>query len=204
MIANRLDLSRSHVVGVSREGFVAEQFVRRCQDRLLTLARFGPPARCSSRCTRRCRALPPRRPGGLRPVRAPQVREDLRRGVRPVDGTRAPRGDAAPVPRTPCRPGLQPDRSRRRRIGSLRLATTIAAVARHPHAHAPRAGRRGPREFADTAERDLFDPAGHLGASDPGAGHLVYLEEPDVFWPALRAFMTATRTDCPSPAASTG
>jgi pimeloyl-ACP methyl ester carboxylesterase len=28
-----------------------------------------------------------------------------------------------------------------------------------------------------------------------GSGHVVYLEKPDVFWPTLRAFMTAKRTD---------
>jgi pimeloyl-ACP methyl ester carboxylesterase len=29
----------------------------------------------------------------------------------------------------------------------------------------------------------------------PGSGHVVYLEKPDAFWPRLRAFMAAKRTD---------
>jgi len=207
MIANRLDLARLHVVGVSYGGFVAAEFARLYQDRLLTLTLSG--ALLSHEVLfEMYEAL------SLRFYRAGPAAFELYTHYmyEKIFGEAFLRA-------------VGPDRleAMRQRFYE-RYVNRIFSLVRLTEAQDPFFAALDDNlpQYRAIRTPTLVMP----GAEDraiplsmqrkictilpdtrwlpvPGAGHVAYLEKPELFWPALRAFMTAKRTDFPYPDAST-
>ncbi len=101
---------------------------------------------------------------------APRLQRPLRG---PHRGQRAPHEGAGPVLRGP-----------RGERGVLRG---------HPVPGPRPRGRRGPRDSAAPARKIPSVILHAVYEEIPGAGHVVYLEKPEVFWPRVRAFLDGAR-----------
>ena len=199
MIANRLDLARLHVVGVSYGGFVAEEFARLYQDRLHTLTLSGI-LLSHERLFEMYQAI------SLRFYRGgPEIfdlythymyekifGEDFVVAVGPqrLDTMRQRFYDRY-VDRAFSL--IRLTEAQDRFLAALDANLPQYRAIRTPTLIMPGGDDRAiplpmQRKICGILPDTRWMPI-------PGSGHVVYLEKPDPFWSTLRAFMTAKRTD---------
>ena len=199
MILNRLDIDKAHVVGVSYGGFIALDFARLHQDRLHTLALSGI-LLTHEVLFEMYEALSLRFYRGGRDVFELYTHYMYEK----IFGE----DFVATVP--PDKLDLMRQRFVDRyqdRIHSLVRLTEaqdpwFAALEGH---EAEYRAIRTPTLIMPGAEDRAIPPwvqekIGHILPNArfepiPRSGHVVYLEKPEVFWPRLKAFMAAKRTD---------
>jgi pimeloyl-ACP methyl ester carboxylesterase len=199
MIVNHLELPRLHVVGVSYGGFVAEEFARQYQERLHTLTLSGI-ILSHETLFEMYEAM------SLRFYRGgPEIFElythYLYEKIFGEDFVRA-----VPADRLETMRRRFYDRYVDRVFSLVRLTEAQDPFFEALESRLPeyRAIRTPTLVMPGADDRAIPVPAqrkicGILPDTRwypvPGSGHVVYLEKPDVFWPTLRAFMTAKRTD---------
>jgi 3-oxoadipate enol-lactonase len=199
MLADRLGLAKLHVVGVSYGGFVAEEFARLYQDRLHTLTLSGI-LLSRERLFDMYQALSLRFYGGG-PALFPLYTHYMYEKIFGEDFVSA----VGPARLEGMRQRFE-DRYIGRIFSLVRLTEAqdlfFASLDDHlPHYRAirtptllmPGADDRAipvpmQRKIAGILPDTRWHPI-------PRSGHVVYLEKPDAFWPALRAFMAAKRSD---------
>jgi 3-oxoadipate enol-lactonase len=202
-LAERLGIARLHVVGVSYGGFVAEEFARLHQDRLHTLTLSGI---LLSRETlfdmyqaislRFYRGGPALFPLYTHYMYEKIFGEDFVRAVGPerLETMRQRFEDRyvhrifslvrlteAQDPFFEALPELLPE------YRAIRTPTLLI-----PGAEDRAIPLSMQRAIADILPDTRWHPI-------PRSGHVVYLEKPDAFWPALGAFLAAKRTDFEAP-----